>query len=100
MLIENLKSTLSQHKAEDIAIYYDIHHAGEVYIVASCTSNRHSKALAQYIIQDLKNSDTQYDIEGLSEGNWILIGIGDVFLHLFVDSARIYYDVDKLWKHS
>ena len=100
MLIKELQDILYQYKADNISVYHDVKFQGDVYIVASCTSNRHNKAVAQYIIDSIKQSYSWYYVEGLSEANWILIEIDNVSIHLFVESVRNYYTVDQLWQQA
>jgi ribosome-associated protein len=36
-------------------------------------------------------------VEGLREGNWIVIDYGDVIVHIFKDEVRRYYNLEELW---
>jgi ribosome-associated protein len=40
------------------------------------------------------------DIEGLREGNWVILDYGDVILHVFKEEVRRYYDLDDLWSDA
>jgi len=48
----------------------------------------------------LKKFGKALDIEGLKEGNWIVIDYGDVILHVFKEDLRRYYDLDELWAEA
>jgi ribosome-associated protein len=39
-------------------------------------------------------------IEGLSRGQWVLIDYGDVVVHIFLESARAFYDLERLWARA
>ncbi|MDU2710094.1 MAG: RsfS/YbeB/iojap family protein, partial [Finegoldia magna] len=35
--------------------------------------------------------------EGYSEGNWILLDLNDIIVHVFTEEARSFYDIERLW---
>jgi ribosome-associated protein len=39
-------------------------------------------------------------INGISEGNWILMDYDDFVVHIFTDEYRLYYDLERLWRDS
>ena len=39
-------------------------------------------------------------VEGKQDGNWILLDFGDFIVHVFLDSARYYYDMDGMWREA
>ena len=67
-------------------------------IIASGRSQRHVLALGEKILQRAKESKlTKYLIEGQKNGEWILIDIGDIIIHLFKPEIRRHYNLEKLW---
>ena len=67
-------------------------------IIASGRSQRHVLALGEKILQRAKESKlTKYLIEGQKSGEWILIDIGDIIIHLFKPEIRKHYNLEKLW---
>ena len=38
--------------------------------------------------------------EGYDQADWILMDYGDFILHVFSDTARSYYDLERLWRHA
>lgn len=66
-------------------------------VLASGRSDRHSQAIADSVKKGLKKYGKALDIEGLKEGNWIVIDYGDVLVHIFQEELRRYYDLDGLW---
>lgn len=66
-------------------------------VLASGTSDKQTQAIADSVKQGLKKYGKVLDVEGLREGNWIVIDYGDVIVHIFKDEVRRYYDLDGLW---
>lgn len=68
-------------------------------VLASGSSDRQVKAAADSVHLGLKKDhDTMpIGIEGIKEGRWVLIDYGDVMVHVFHESVRLFYDLDGLW---
>ena len=67
-------------------------------IVASGTSRRHVSTMAEHLREKLKSLGIKsVSIEGMSQGDWVLIDGGDVIVHLFRPEIREFYDLEKLW---
>ena len=64
----------------------------------SGSSDRQNQAIADSIRIGLKKYGKVNDIEGASEGKWIVMDYGDVLVHIFHDEMRRRYDLDGLWK--
>jgi len=70
----------------------------DIMIVASGRSNRHVGAIADHVIQTLKdNGHGHIKVEGLQTCDWVLIDAGDVILHLFRPEVRGFYELEKMW---
>ncbi len=69
-------------------------------VLASGRSDKQTQAIADSVRQGLKKFGKALDIEGLKEGNWIVIDYGDVIVHIFQDEVRRYYDLDELWSKA
>jgi nicotinate-nucleotide adenylyltransferase len=74
----------------------------EYTIAASGTSTRHAKALAEYIIKEVKDEFGTHPIatEGMQEGRWIVIDYGALMIHLFYDFVRNEYRIEDLWRDA
>ena len=71
-------------------------------VVASGTSSKHSSFLAEKLIQEIKHHDSSgvYCVEGLSDGNWVLVDAGDIIVHIFKPEVREMYNLEKMWSAS
>jgi ribosome-associated protein len=66
-------------------------------VLASGRSDKQTQAIADSVKKGLKKFGKALDVEGLREGNWIVIDYGDVIVHIFQDEVRRYYNLDELW---
>jgi len=99
-LSDMIIAILDENSAQDV-IEIDISGKSSVadfMIVASGRSNRHVSALADYVIQGLKDTENRnMGVEGLDASDWVLIDAGDVILHLFRPEVRAFYNLEKIW---
>ncbi len=71
---------------------------GDYMIIASGRSHRHVGAVADLLLRDLKSAGVKNPrIEGRQNGDWVLIDIGDIIVHLFRPEVREYYNLEKMW---
>ena len=67
-------------------------------VVASGSSNRQVKALANNVIDQARAIEVKpYGIEGMEQGEWVLIDLVDVVVHLMLPKVREFYDLERLW---
>lgn len=67
-------------------------------IVASADSTRQTKALAGHVQEKVKAAGgTVYGIEGEQTGEWLLVDLGDIVVHIMQPAIRSYYDLEGLW---
>jgi ribosome-associated protein len=67
-------------------------------VVASGRSNRHVAAVAENVIKELERAHVaRVRVEGLRQGDWVLIDAGDVIVHLFRPEVREHYNLEKMW---
>ena len=67
-------------------------------IVASASSTRQSKAIADNVIVKLKEKG--FDIrgtEGGKDGEWVLVDLDDIVVHIMIPATRAYYNLEQLW---
>ena len=66
-------------------------------VLATGMSDKQVQAIAESVRTGLKKFGRALDIEGASEGKWVVIDYGDVIVHVFVEELRRYYNLDELW---
>lgn len=67
-------------------------------IIASGSSNRQTKALANNVTVKIKELGGEvYGVEGEQEGEWVLVDLGDILVHVMVPATRDYYNLEQLW---
>ncbi|MGL9758881.1 MAG: ribosome silencing factor [Wolbachia sp.] len=91
-------SVIDQNKGYDIATF-DVQNKtviAKYMIIASGDSSRHVKALAEHVIKNLKQYD-KIDVEGMDEGNWVIVNFQGIMVHIFRPEVREYYKIEELW---
>jgi ribosome-associated protein len=101
---ENLRdiivTVLDEHKALDIKTI-DVRKQTDItdyLIIASGTSDRHLKALADHVMTRMREEGVRaLGKEGLSVGDWALVDLGDVVVHVMRPEVRDFYQLERLW---
>jgi len=71
----------------------------DTMIMASGTSTRHVKALADQVIEQAKQAGYRpLSVEGEREAEWILVDLADVIVHVMLPATRDFYQLEKLWR--
>ena len=67
-------------------------------IIASANSSRQSKALAGNIKEKMNDLGVQVlGVEGEKDGEWVLVDLGDVVVHIMTPTTRAYFNLEELW---
>ena len=67
-------------------------------IICSGNSNRHVCSIADHVAEELRHAGLQpLGIEGEADGEWVLVDMGDVIVHVMQDDTRALYQLEKLW---
>ncbi|MGH9470091.1 MAG: ribosome silencing factor [Terriglobia bacterium] len=73
----------------------------DYFLICSGTSTRHAQAICDGIVERLKNSGVSpAHVEGYARAEWILIDYLSFVVHIFIERARLFYDLERLWKHT
>ncbi len=87
-------------KAENVIIIDVRNHANftDFMIFASGRSTRHVKSIANEVIETAKSGNLlPLGVEGEDVGEWILVDLGDVIVHVMLPDTRQFYELEKLW---
>ncbi|MDH3282761.1 MAG: ribosome silencing factor [Gammaproteobacteria bacterium] len=91
---------LEDAKGRDVRVL-DVHGMTDItdfMIIASGTSDRHVRALAEHVREHLRKHKVRpLGTEGDQGGEWMLIDFGDVVVHVMHPQAREFYALERLW---
>jgi ribosome-associated protein len=95
-----VQTCLDDAKAEDI-VSIDLQGKttlADTMIIATGRSSVHVAAIADRVIKTLKAGSAQVPrVEGLPSGDWVLIDVGDIIVHIFRPEVRQFYNLEKMW---
>ena len=73
----------------------------DYFVIISVSNTRLTRRIQEVICFSLKKQDLYpINIDGASEGNWILIDYDDFVIHIFTEEVRQFYDLERLWKDA
>lgn len=87
-------------KASDIRVY-DVAHLSSLFdrvVIASAESNRQLRALANSVREKTRAAGGRiYGVEGEESGEWVLVDLGDIVVHIMQPAVRAHYNLEELW---
>lgn len=99
-MLKLVLKSLDEDKAEDV-VSIDLQQKtpiADYMVVASGRSQRHVSALADHLARRLKEAGYgNAHMEGMSQGDWVLIDSGDIVVHIFRPEVRDFYKLEKMW---
>ena len=67
-------------------------------VIASGTSDRHVRSVAQRVVEKAKEAGFRpHGVEGQQDGDWVLIDLNEMIIHVMLPRVREFYGLEKLW---
>ncbi|WP_100640884.1 ribosome silencing factor [Alteromonas facilis] len=99
-LVEFVKDKIDDMKGRDI-IELDVSGKSSItdtLLICSGNSKRHVISIAEHVTLSCKaEGNPALSIEGKDTGEWVLVDLGDVVVHVMQDETRDFYQLEKLW---
>ena len=99
-LLASVREAVEELKAKDV-VEIDVRGRTSVcdfMVIASGTSTRHVKSIADEVVKNAKKLDCQpLGVEGEREAEWVLVDLGDVVVHVMLPRVREFYALERLW---
>ncbi|ODT67343.1 MAG: ribosome silencing factor [Nitrosomonadales bacterium SCN 54-20] len=102
-LIKTVVAALDEIKARDVEVL-DVKKLTTLFdrmIIASGDSTRQTRAIANNVVEKVKaGGGMVYGVEGEDNGEWILVDLGDVLVHVMQTAVRAHYNLEELWAQA
>ncbi len=98
-MVETVVGSLDDDKAEDVTVI-DLRGRSSIadhMVIASGRSQRQVGAMADHLMEKLKQLGLPVSVEGMQQGDWVLIDAGDIVVHLFRPEVRSFYNLERMW---
>ena len=102
-LVKNIEATLADMKAVNVTVLdvRGLTDVADTMIIASGNSDRHVKSIAERVVYNAKKAGFRaMGTEGESDGEWALVDLTDVIVHVMLPRVREFYRLESLWDIS
>ena len=73
----------------------------DYFIICSGSNSRQIQSIADEVQTRLKKlGEYANSVEGYQNAEWVLLDYGDYLVHIFTEKARVYYDIERLWRDA
>ena len=93
-------AALDDMKALEVKILdvRDLTDIADYMVIASGTSDRHVRSVAQRVVEKAKEAGFRpHGVEGQQDGDWVLIDLHEMIVHVMLPRVREFYGLEKLW---
>ncbi|GEK08739.1 ribosome-associated protein [Pseudoalteromonas peptidolytica F12-50-A1] len=99
-LVDFALDKVDDMKARDI-VKLDVRDTSSItdyLVICTGTSKRHVQSIADHVAKEARHAgESPLGHEGQNVGEWVLVDLGDVVVHVMQDETRGFYDLEKLW---
>lgn len=99
-LLALVTTAIADMKAIDVKVLnvQGLTDIADYMVVASGSSDRHVKSIAERVVQQAKAAGKRpFGVEGQKEGEWVLVDLPDIMVHLMLPRVREFYALEELW---
>jgi len=100
-LVKTVKAALGDMKALNVKVF-DVRQVTDVsdcMVLASGTSDRHVRSIADRVVERAKSAGFRpMGVEGERDGEWVLVDLNDVIVHVMLPRVREFYGLEELWE--
>ncbi|MBS9337824.1 ribosome silencing factor [Fructobacillus parabroussonetiae] len=99
-LLQTVLQAIDNKRGEDLTALdmSGVSLLADYFVLASAGSTRQVQAIAREVKEEVVAAGYPIDhIEGFEKGQWVVLDLGDVIVHVFDEESRDFYHLDKLW---
>lgn len=100
-LLEFVLDKIDDLKARDVQTFYvgETSSITDNMVICSGNSKKHVQSIAEHVAIEIKAVDEPpIGVEGMDAGEWVLVDLGSVVLHVMQEATRDFYQLEKLWQ--
>ncbi len=102
-IVETIYFELVERKAGDVTVLdmQKVSSVADYFVLTHTNSQRGVRALADSISKKLKDElSIRVKVEGLRDGDWVVLDLGNILIHIFHRETRAYFQLESFWKDA